>query len=336
VSRALARIHLRKDAHEIVTSETAKHLPTETGGILLGYQEDANLIVTHALVVDGKAATASRYVRDDVKANEQLQAFLDQRASDDPTGYVGEWHSHPAPCGPSSTDIAAMRATARSSDRPVALLVHVPTRSDSFFGLIARRQRFGRVTTKEATVSLPQPRFQPHGPLPEGAVRGDGPVFISYRQSDGTTQAELLEHLLRAAGLVVWRDRTDLRPGTTTDRLEQALTQGLSAGVLVITPDIVYSDIVRERELPRLLQLDNAPAFSLCIANRVAPIIQIEQRPATGQKTPEKGCGLTNCAICRPWIFPVMLTPGSSAPTALFRSATARPRRDPHPSGAAC
>ena len=95
-------------------------------------------------------------------------------------------------------------------------------------------------------------------------------MFISYRQSDGTPQAESLEYLLRAAGLVVWRDRTDLRPGTTTDRLEQALTQGLSAAVLVVTPDIVDSEIVRERELPRLLQLDDAPAFSLCIANKVA------------------------------------------------------------------
>ncbi|MGI3225002.1 SAVED domain-containing protein [Streptomyces sp. GTA36] len=93
-------------------------------------------------------------------------------------------------------------------------------------------------------------------------------MFISYRQSDGSPQAELIENLLRAAGLVVWRDRTDLRPGTTTDRLEQALTQGLSAAVLVVTPQIAHSDIVRERELPRLLQLDEDPAFSLCIANK--------------------------------------------------------------------
>jgi hypothetical protein len=136
--------------------------------------------------------------------------------------------------------------------------------------MIAQRQRLGRVSTKEAEVTLPQNRFQLLGPLPDGAVRGDGPVFISYRQSDGTLQAESLEHLLRAAGLVVWRDHTDLRAGTTTDRLEQALTRGLSAAVLVVTPEIVDSEIVRERELPRLLQLDDDPDFSLCIANNVA------------------------------------------------------------------
>ncbi len=275
--RTPARIHLRKDAHSVITSGTAKRLPAEAGGILLGYREDADIVVTHALLVDGKSASTNRYVRDDVKANELLHAFLNQRATDDPTGYVGEWHSHPAPCGPSSTDITAMRATARSSDAPIALLVHIPSRSDPFSGIIAQRQRLGRVSTKEAQVSLPQNRFQPLGPLPEGAVLADGPVFISYRQSDGTLQAESLEHLLRAAGLVVWRDHTDLRAGTTTDRLEQALTQGLSAAVLVVTPDIADSEIVRKRELPRLLQLDDDPAFSLCIANGVA-------RPASSSK----------------------------------------------------
>jgi hypothetical protein len=163
-----------------------------------------------------------------------------------------------------------MRATVKVSYSPIALLVYAPCGASEFFGLIARRQRLGRTATREATVSLPLPRFDPLGSLPGGAVQGDGPVFISYRQSDGEPQADLLENLLRSAGLVVWRDRTDLRPGTTTDRLEQALTRGLSAGVLVVTPDIADSDIVRERELPRLLQLDDDPAFSLCIANTVA------------------------------------------------------------------
>jgi hypothetical protein len=272
VTRAATRIELHNNAaHELIATETAERWPNEAGGILLGYWADANVVVTHALVVDGHPAATDRYIRDDVKANALLAEFLATRADDDPTGYVGEWHSHSAPSGPSPTDVAAMRAIAKTSDGPIALLVHVPSRNDPFFGLVAQRQRLGRVTTKRVTVSLPPPRFPPLGPLPAGAIRGDGPVFISYRQSDGSEQAEALEHLLRAAGLVVWRDHTDLRPGTTTDRLEQALTQGLSAAVLVVTSEIAYSDIVRERELPRLLQLDDDSAFSLCIANKIAP-----------------------------------------------------------------
>ncbi|GAB4085939.1 hypothetical protein GCM10028784_25690 [Myceligenerans cantabricum] len=271
MTRPSPRIELHSDAAlDLIASETAQRWPREAGGILLGYREDNTVVVTHALVIDGQPATTDRYIRDDVKANALLADFLATRADDDPTGYVGEWHSHSAPTAPSPTDLAAMRAIARTSENPIALLVHVPSHTAPFFGLVAQRQRLGRVTTKNATVSLPPPRFQRLRPLPADAVRGDGPVFISYRQSDGSRQAESLEHLLRAAGLVVWRDHTDLRPGTTTDRLEQALTQGLSAAVLVVTPEIAYSNIVRERELPRLLQLDDDAAFSLCIANTIA------------------------------------------------------------------
>lgn len=270
MTRSAPSIDVRADAHETIASEAAKRLPLETGGILLGYREADNLVITHALVVDGGGATKDRYVRDDVRANERLAGFLSDRAEDDPIGYVGEWHSHPAPSGPSTIDRNAMRAAAKAADGPVALLIFTPGDTGAYFGLIARPQRLGRVDTRDANVTFPPPRFGRLGPLPDGAVRADGPVFISYRQSDGTQQAESLENVLRAAGLVVWRDRVDLRPGTTTDRLEQALTEGLSAGVLVVTPDISDSEIVRERELPRLLQLDDDPAFSLCIANTIA------------------------------------------------------------------
>lgn len=262
-------IDLRPAAYETIIAATAQHLPLETGGVLLGFHEENRIVVTHALVVDENAATPSRYVRDDILANELLTSFLVQRADNDPTGYVGEWHTHPVPSKPSPTDMDALRQTAKVSGNPVALLVHMVGGAEPFVGLIAQRKKLRRVSTAEALVSSPTSRFDLLGPLPVGAVRGDGPVFISYRQSDGTAQAESLENLLRASGLVVWRDRTDLRPGTTTDRLESALTGGLSAAVLIVTPEIVDSEIVRERELPRLLQLDADPAFSLCIANKV-------------------------------------------------------------------
>jgi proteasome lid subunit RPN8/RPN11 len=269
VTRQPARIELRHEAHEVIAAETAKSLPMETGGILLGYHESNTIVVTNALTIGSDRATTNQYVRDDLKANELLKNFLADRAIDDPTGYVGEWHSHPAPAGPSPIDVSALLAIAKTSDGPIALVVRSTSHSAPFHGVTAQRQRFGRVTSGNVPVISPEPKFQPLRPLPPTAVRGDGPVFISYRQTDGTDQAARLEHLLRAAGLVVWRDYRDLRAGTTTDRLEQALTQGLSAAVLVITPDIVYSEIVRERELPRLLQLDEDRDFSLSIANTV-------------------------------------------------------------------
>src|SRR5258707_329502 len=138
--------------------------------------EHADIIVTNALVVDENLVSTNRYVRDDVKANELLRAFLKERADDDPIGYIGEWHSHPAPCGPSPTDVHAIRATAKSSDAAIALLVHIPSSPATFSGIIASLHRLGRVSTRAAAVSLPQNRFPPLGPLPHGAVRGDGPV----------------------------------------------------------------------------------------------------------------------------------------------------------------
>lgn len=269
MSHQSSEIALQPAAFDTIRAETCQSLPLEGGGILLGYREGPRIVVTHALVVATGSATTNRYVRDDVRANALLREFLASREPEDPTGYIGEWHSHPAPSEPSTIDISAIRATAKASDGPIALVVYSPDNTPRFAGVIARRQRRGRGEAKETSVVTPDQERIELGPLPDGSVRGDGPVFISYRQSDGTEGADALEGLLRAAGLVVWRDRSDLRAGTTTDRLEQALTAGLSAAVLVVTPDIAKSVIVKERELPRLLQLDGDPRFSLSIANEI-------------------------------------------------------------------
>lgn len=269
MSHETSEVVLQPGASDAITAEAARSLPFESGGILLGYREGLRIVVTHALVVATYAGMTNRYVRDDVSANALLREFLASRDPEDPTGYVGEWHSHPAPSEPSSIDISAIRTTAKETDGPIALIVYSPDNTPQFAGVMTRRQRRGRVAAKETAVVTSGQGHIELGPLPDGSVRGDGPVFISYRQSDGTQGADALEGLLRAAGLVVWRDRSDLRAGTTTDRLEQALTAGLSAAVLVVTPDIAKSSIVKERELPRLLQLDDDPRFSLSIANEI-------------------------------------------------------------------
>lgn len=97
-----------------------------------------------------------------------------------------------------------------------------------------------------------------------------GPIFISYRQKDGTAIAAELAWLLRAAGLPVWRDRDDLPPGDTQNRLIQAISAGISGAVLVVTPDIINSNVVKTVEAPGLLELHRThPQFALAIANAV-------------------------------------------------------------------
>lgn len=96
-----------------------------------------------------------------------------------------------------------------------------------------------------------------------------GPVFISYRQSDGTEVAAGLAWALRAAGVPVWHDQTDLPPGDTHQRLSEALACGLSGAILVITPEIARSKVVREIELPALLEMAKDPSFTFSIVSAV-------------------------------------------------------------------
>lgn len=112
--------------------------------------------------------------------------------------------------------------------------------------------------------------MSPHAERPSQArVDPLGPVFISYRQSDGTETAVALAWSLRAAGVPVWHDQTDLPPGDTARRLQEALESGLSGAILVITPEISSSDVVRDIELPALLELSRDPSFTLSIASTV-------------------------------------------------------------------
>lgn len=100
-------------------------------------------------------------------------------------------------------------------------------------------------------------------------ISPDGPYFVSYRQSDGTETAVSVAWLLRAAGLPVWHDQTDLPPGDTETRLDEALSGGLAGAVLVVTPELEYSTVVRHRELPKLLELGKSTQFGFGIANTI-------------------------------------------------------------------
>ena len=96
-----------------------------------------------------------------------------------------------------------------------------------------------------------------------------GPVFLSYRHSDGADLAVALAWALRSSGVPVWLDQSDLPPGDTDRRLEEAMESGLSGAVVAITPDIAASRVVKEVELPHLLRLAATGAFTLSIASTI-------------------------------------------------------------------
>ena len=106
-------------------------------------------------------------------------------------------------------------------------------------------------------------------PAALGKVDPRGPVFVSYRQSDGSALAIDTAWALRAAGVPVWHDQNDLPPGDTERRLAEALESGLSGAVLLVTPEIEYSRVLREIELPQLLALEKDQAFTLSVLSSI-------------------------------------------------------------------
>lgn len=98
-----------------------------------------------------------------------------------------------------------------------------------------------------------------------------GPLFLSYRHNDGSEIVTELAWLLRAAGIPVWRDKDDLPPGDTANRLREAIDDGLSGATLVVTEDIARSNIIRNIEARKLIEMHrNDSRFQLLIANDIA------------------------------------------------------------------
>lgn len=281
------RIDLLVAARRVIVQAGRRALPLETGGILIGHRDGEDVIVTRAVEVPSLAATRRSYRLNHDQAEAALATALRAHPRDALAGYVGEWHTHPAAVGPSFIDRVSIASAARKSTAPIALVVCHPAAQPRFWGLLPVACH-GLTLGLSSVASMMDEIENRLGSLPPGAVRTSGPVFVSYRHNDGAARARQLEQLFRAAGLVVWRDQSDLRAGTTDDRLEIALTHGLSAATLVVTEDIANSDVIKERELPRLLQLDEDPDFSLTIANEVSGA---EGRPDYG--APDRLLGLS-------------------------------------------
>lgn len=94
-----------------------------------------------------------------------------------------------------------------------------------------------------------------------------GPVFLSYRHQDGTTIVEKAARLLRSHGVPVWLDQSDLPPGDIEQSLLEALGSGLSDGILVATPGVAESFVIKNQEVPGLLAHSADSDFRFVIIN---------------------------------------------------------------------
>lgn len=130
--------------------------PIETGGILVGLLADDGPWVTHAFQIE----TAERSsVRFELPAGVTQDLVRSARTVDPRLGYVGDWHSHPADVGPSSTDMRSLSGLARGArrfgDRPPVMIV-VRRRKDEW-AFDARHVRRSLLALRRTTIVLTGP-----------------------------------------------------------------------------------------------------------------------------------------------------------------------------------
>jgi proteasome lid subunit RPN8/RPN11 len=140
------QVDLSEDVRDQIGAAAASARPQETGGLLLGWWDADGVRVAAAAEVVDPSATGVCWTRSRTTAQAALDDAL--KEIDDPwVGYVGDWHSHPAPVGPSRADRAAITRVSRQYPGPVVLVVH---RSPGTLDVItARAGRVVRSATKE-------------------------------------------------------------------------------------------------------------------------------------------------------------------------------------------
>lgn len=130
----------------------ARAHPLETGGVLVGVLTDGGRPwVVGALELPSRTATGTSYA----VARDARPAAVDQaRSHDARLGYVGDWHSHPADVGPSTTDAATMRRLAADPDagcsHPVLIVVR---RCGDHYRLDARQVAVRRLRRLEVVMA---------------------------------------------------------------------------------------------------------------------------------------------------------------------------------------
>lgn len=105
-----------------IVGRTLEAVPNETGGALIGWREGPAVSVMDFIEILSARPERARYELGITDLNTALAGYL-ARTTDARLGYVGSWHSHPAPVGPSFTDRHTFRRTARAHALPLAFLV---------------------------------------------------------------------------------------------------------------------------------------------------------------------------------------------------------------------
>jgi integrative and conjugative element protein (TIGR02256 family) len=136
-------IGLRSGAQAKMHEIAMRADPKETGGILIGWWDADAIIIENVVEVADSNATTTSWARHEHQAQIALDVALGE-SPDDLLGYVGDWHSHPAVCGASSTDLSSLRRASMQYPKPLVLVVRLPNNELKFYA--AKKGKICRVS----------------------------------------------------------------------------------------------------------------------------------------------------------------------------------------------
>jgi integrative and conjugative element protein (TIGR02256 family) len=114
-------------------------MPSETGGILIGYRAGRDIVVSTVIEIPDPDAHEHGYVRRQGPAQCRLDEFLMSQPSSSLSGWVGDFHSHPTAHPASRQDLRLLRRNARADGQMLALLVTARTNNDwQAYGYLSR------------------------------------------------------------------------------------------------------------------------------------------------------------------------------------------------------
>lgn len=155
MSRRQHAVLLTEAAQQAVFDAAAAAHPQETGGILVGVLANSNPWITHAIELPSTQRGPTHYT----VPRGTTHAVTTAREQDPRVGYLGEWHTHPADVGPSSTDRATMRNLAWFGTTISPVLVVIRRRPDDSRHLDVHQIALGRLRPRALilTGDLPPP-----------------------------------------------------------------------------------------------------------------------------------------------------------------------------------
>ena len=131
MKKLIAKILKRKTTAQLndsaitaIQEAAGRAAPKETGGILLGWWEEKNIVIDIAVEVVDHEATGNSWVRRQTEAQRVLDVEL-AKSGNPILGYVGDWHCHPAPVGASRRDLDSLAESSMQYPNPLALIVRL-------------------------------------------------------------------------------------------------------------------------------------------------------------------------------------------------------------------